>query len=106
MKNTNDLFAVRSDAFELTEDGRIVLAGERSIPPTVRLDPAHFKLLDDFDRRFPSGPPSLIGCTSLIVEGDVTFGGGVVVEGEVTLRGSDDPSRIPDGAVLRSEHRT
>jgi UTP--glucose-1-phosphate uridylyltransferase len=106
VKNTNDLLAVRSDAFELTGDGCIVLAGERSIPPIVRLDPSHFKLLDDFDRRFPSGPPSLIGCTSLIVEGNVTFGGQVVVEGEVTVRGSGNPSRIPDGAVLRSEHRT
>jgi UTP--glucose-1-phosphate uridylyltransferase len=105
VKNANDLLGVRSDAFELTEDGRVVLAAGRSAPPTIDLDPRFFKLLDDFEARFPAGPPSLVRCTSLTVRGDLTFGDGVVVEGEVTVRGSDRPSRIPDGAVLRSEHR-
>jgi UTP--glucose-1-phosphate uridylyltransferase len=105
VKNTDDLLAVRSDAFELTDDGRVVLARGRSTPPTIRLDPKFFKVLDEFDRRFPNGPPSLERCTSLSVSGDVTFGEGVVVEGEVTIRGSDQPSRVPDGAVLRSERR-
>ena len=105
VKNTDDLLAVRSDAFELTEDGRIILAAGRVAPPTIDLDPRFFKLLDDFDRRFPARPPSLVGCTSLRVTGDVTFGEGVVIEGDVVIRGSEEPSRIPNGAVLRSEHR-
>ena len=29
-------------------------------PPLVELDDEHFKLLDDFDARFPAGPPSLV----------------------------------------------
>lgn len=106
VKNTDDLLSVRSDAYELTDDGRVVLAGERSSPPTVRLDARFYKNIDDFDRRFPSGPPSLAGCTSLTVHGDVTFGEGVVVEGDVAIRGGDEPSRIAGGSVLRSEHRT
>jgi UTP--glucose-1-phosphate uridylyltransferase len=105
VKNTDDLLAVRSDAYDLTDDGRIVLASHRSTPPKVTLDPQHFKLLDAFGARFPFGPPSLAGCTSLTVHGDVTFGEGVVIEGEVEIRGGDEPSRIPDGAVLRGEHR-
>jgi len=105
VKNTDDLLAVRSDAFELTEDGRIVLAAGREAPPTIDLDPRFFKLLDDFDRRFPAGPPSLVACSSLRVTGDVTFGEGVVIEGDVEIRGSEEPSRIPNGAVLRSDHR-
>jgi len=105
VKNTDDLLGVRSDAFELTGDGRVVLTKERSTPPTIRLDPRYFKLLDAFDRRFPDGPPSLVGCTSLRVEGDVAFGKGVVIEGDVTIRGSEEPSRVPDGAVLRGDHR-
>ncbi len=106
VKNTDDLLGVRSDAFELTDDGRIVLAASRTAPPTISLDPDHFNHLDAFDRRFPAGPPSLVNCTSLRVDGDVTFGENVVVEGEVAIRGSKAPSRIPDGAVLRGEHRT
>jgi UTP--glucose-1-phosphate uridylyltransferase len=105
VKNTNDLLGVRSDAFELTDDHRIVLAAGRSAPPTIDLDPRFYRHLDAFEARFPLGPPSLVGCTSLTVEGDVTFGGGVVVEGEVEVRGGPRASRIPDGAVLRSEHR-
>jgi UTP--glucose-1-phosphate uridylyltransferase len=105
VKNTDDLLAVRSDAFELTDDGRIVLAAGRVAPPTVDLDPKYYRLLDDLDRRFPCGPPSLLRCSRLRVEGDVTFGAGVAVEGEVFIRGADRPSRIPDGAVLRGEHR-
>jgi UTP--glucose-1-phosphate uridylyltransferase len=105
VKNTDDLLAVRSDAFELTSDGRVVLDPGRSAPPTIRLDARFYKYLDDFDRRFPTGPPSLVNCRSLSITGDVTFGEGVVVEGDVTIRGGDEPSRVPDGAVLRSEHR-
>lgn len=105
VKNTDDLLAVRSDAFELTEDGRIVLASGRVAPPTIDLDPRFFRLLDDFDRRFPAGPPSLVDCGSLSVTGDVTFGEGVVIEGDVVIRGSEEPSRIPDGAVIRGDHR-
>jgi UTP--glucose-1-phosphate uridylyltransferase len=105
VKNTDDLLAVRSDAFDLTDDGRVVLSAGRTAPPAIVLDPRFYKLLDDFDRRFPTGPPSLMGCRSLNVTGDVTFGEGVVIEGEVVIRGSEEPSRIPDGAVLRSDHR-
>ncbi len=103
VKNTNDLLAVRSDAYQLTEDRRIVLRPERSAPPVVSLDERHYKMIDAFDRRFPAGPPSLLRCQSLRVVGDVTFGAGVVVEGEVSVLGGARPGRIPDGAMLRGE---
>ncbi len=45
------------------------------------LDSAHFKLLRDFDARFPGGAPSLVECERLTVEGDVLFGSGVKVRG-------------------------
>lgn len=105
VKNTDDLLAVRSDAFELTSDGRVVLEPGRSAPPTIRLDPRFYKFLDDFDQRFPTGPPSLVNCASLSITGDVTFGEGVVIEGDAVIRGSEEPSLIPNGAVLRNEHR-
>ena len=98
VKTTDDLLVVRSDAYALDEDGRMTPAFDGS-PPVVTLDKAHYKLLPDFERHFPSGPPSLRRCTSLTVEGDVTFGADVTVEGEVTVTG---PDPVPDGAVLRS----
>jgi UTP--glucose-1-phosphate uridylyltransferase len=66
--------------------------------PVVSLDKDHYKLLADFDHRFPAGAPSLRGATRLTVSGDVTFGARVVVEGDVTVSG---PRRVDDDEVLR-----
>ncbi len=58
--------------------------------PYVELDPEFYKLLDDFERRFPEGPPSLREAERLVVHGDVTFGAGVRVRGAVELD-ADEP---------------
>jgi UTP--glucose-1-phosphate uridylyltransferase len=98
VKTTEDLLALRSDAYVLLEDARVELAPERDgTPPVVDLDDEYYKLLRDFDAHFPGGAPSLVQCERLAVEGDATFGSGVVVRGAVTVRG---PRRIEDGAVL------
>lgn len=100
VKNTNDLLGVRSDAYELGADGHIRLDTARSEPPVIELDQRFFKLIDGFERRFPSGPPSLRLCDRLAVEGDVTFGSGVSVEGDSVVRAADTAS-VPDGTVIR-----
>jgi UTP--glucose-1-phosphate uridylyltransferase len=100
VKNTDDLLAVRSDAYELGADWRLTLAAGRSSPPVVSLDPRFFKLIDRFQARFPAGPPSLLRCDSLTVEGDITFGARIIVEGDTVVR-SEGPTAIPDGSVLR-----
>jgi UTP--glucose-1-phosphate uridylyltransferase len=98
VKTTEDLLALRSDAYALLDDARVELAPERDgTPPVIDLDDDHYKLLRDFDARFPEGAPSLVECERLAVEGDVTFGSGVVVRGTVTVSG---PRRVEDGAVL------
>jgi UTP--glucose-1-phosphate uridylyltransferase len=99
VKTTDDLLAVRSDAYELTDDAQVELAAAR--PPYVELDPAHFKKIADFDARFPRGAPSLIACERLVVRGDVRFGAGVVASGDVEVR-NDGPDQleVPDGARL------
>jgi UTP--glucose-1-phosphate uridylyltransferase len=97
VKTTDDLLLVRSDAYVLGSDGVLepAFAGD---PPFIALDPEHYKLLDSFEERFPDGAPHLRGASALRVEGDVRFGAGVTVEGDVTVHG---PQTIPDGAVLR-----
>ena len=73
VKTTNDLLVVRSDAYELTEDAELRLV--RDEPPLfVDLDSDHYKLVRDFDARFPKGVPSLKDCDRLAVNGDVRFG--------------------------------
>jgi UTP--glucose-1-phosphate uridylyltransferase len=101
VKTTNDLLALRSDAYELHDDGRIVLASQRGGAPLVDLDPRHFKLVRDFDARFPAGAPSLVECERLTVRGDVAFGSGVVVRGDVAIEhAGEGQRRIEDGTVL------
>ena len=98
VKTTEDLLALRSDAYVLADDARVELApGRDGTPPVVDLDDEHYKLLRDFDAHFPAGAPSLVACERLAVSGDVTFGREVVVRGAVTVEG---PRRIEDGAVL------
>jgi UTP--glucose-1-phosphate uridylyltransferase len=83
VKTTNDLLVVRSDVYLLHDDGRLEPAPGRaaSSPPMVDLEPRFYKLLADFEARFPSGPPSLVNAERLVVRGDVTFGAGSVISG-------------------------
>jgi UTP--glucose-1-phosphate uridylyltransferase len=100
VKTTNDQLLLRSDAYVLHDDYRVLPADGL---PVVNLDSAHYKLLRDFDAHFPAGPPSLAGCDRLIVDGDVVFGRGVVVRGSVEVhQDGEAPLRIEDGAVLES----
>ena len=101
VKTTNDLLALRSDAYVLTDDARVVPAEGRDGAPLVDLDDEHFKLLPDFEARFPAGAPSLVACERLTVHGDVRFGADVVVRGEVTVEHDGDGRlEIEDGTVL------
>jgi UTP--glucose-1-phosphate uridylyltransferase len=98
VKSTNDLLVLRSDAYVLAADARVEPApGRGPEPPVVDLDDEFFKLLRDFEARFPEGAPSLAACERLVVSGDVTFGRDVVVRGSVEVSG---PARIEDGTVL------
>jgi len=96
VKTPDDLLLVRSDAYQLTSDGQMrpAFVGQE---PVVTLDEDYYRLLPDFDQRFPGGAPSLRRCHRFEVEGDVTFGADVVAVGEVRVTG---PRHIPDGEVL------
>jgi UTP--glucose-1-phosphate uridylyltransferase len=100
VKTTNDLLVIRSDVYELDEDMEVHPArGREGRLPLVDLDRDFYGMIDRFDARFPSGPPSLREAQRLTVKGDVTFGADVVVRGVVELR-ADRPETISDGATL------
>jgi UTP--glucose-1-phosphate uridylyltransferase len=104
VKSTSDLLVVRSDAYVLTAEHGIVPAVGRpaELPPLdVRLDPAYYRLIDQLEARFPHGAPSLLGCASLEIRGDVRFGRGVVCRGHVRLEArGKEPLVVPDDALL------
>merc|ERR1719158_632523 len=90
VKKCDDLIALRSDAYVLTEDFRIELAPERKgVPPTIKLDGA-YKFVDAMDTLIPNGVPSLIDCTSMKIEGKMEFAVGVIVKGDVTFVNKGD----------------
>jgi UTP--glucose-1-phosphate uridylyltransferase len=95
VKTTDDLLLLRSDCIRFDELSRPV---QRSGGlPFVALGTA-YRLLDDFERRFAAGPPSLVEADSLTVEGDWTFGADVRVRGSALL--PPRTGRVPDGTVL------
>ena len=86
VKTTGDLLALRSDAFVVTDDWRLLLAPScGGVPPALDLDPEHYKLVDQLDALLPDGVPSLIGCRGLSVRGPVRFTAGNVLAGRVTI---------------------
>jgi UTP--glucose-1-phosphate uridylyltransferase len=97
VKTTDDLLVVRSDAYELAPDGQMLPTFDGP-GPVVALDPGNYRMMPGFEQRFPAGAPSLRNTTRLRVDGDVTFGADVVIEGDVHLTG---PAQVPDGEVLR-----
>ncbi len=104
VKTTDDLLVLRSDVYTLSDDDMAVApVPERAENlPYVELDPDFYKLLDDFEQRFPDGPPSLREAERLIVKGDVTFGPNVRVRGVVELE-APEPMQIDAGATLEAD---
>ncbi|MGH2869946.1 MAG: UTP--glucose-1-phosphate uridylyltransferase [Solirubrobacteraceae bacterium] len=102
VKTTDDLLVLRSDVYRLSDQSEVDAVPERlGNLPYVELDKRFYKLIDEFERRFPDGPPSLREAERLVVDGDVTFGAGVTIRGSVMLH---EPAamRIEPGTVLES----
>ena len=64
--------------------------------PFVDLDSRFFKLVGDFEPRVARGVPSLRACRRLTVRGDVSFGAGVEVRGEVEIDAGDGALVVED----------
>jgi UTP--glucose-1-phosphate uridylyltransferase len=99
VKTTNDLLVLRSDVYDVGSD---FVLDPAAAAPYVDLDPAYYKLVPEFERRFPQGAPSLREARSLKVSGDWTFGAKVKVVGDVTLE-TAAAERVETGSVLEHD---
>lgn len=97
VKSTSDLLLVRSDAFEVDGDARLVPVAS----PTVELAPGPYRRIADFEERFGEGVPSLRDSVALIVQGDWRFGADVHVAGAVVL--GPEGGEVPAGTQLKRE---
>ncbi|KAK0597100.1 hypothetical protein LWI29_021839 [Acer saccharum] len=103
MNSTSDLLLLQSDLYTAVE-GRLVRNTARSNPlnPSIELGP-EFEKVSDFQSRFKS-IPSIIELNSLEVKGDVWFGAGIILKGNVSIIAEPGIKvEIPDGAVLETK---
>jgi UTP--glucose-1-phosphate uridylyltransferase len=82
VKTTGDLLALRSNAYEVLENGQVRLHPSRQGKPPVISLSDEYKLVDSIESL---GVPSLIACRSLKVSGPVSFEPGVIIEGDVEV---------------------
>ena len=101
VKTTSDLLVLRSDAYDLEADGRLSKVADPT--PVVDLDDRYYKIIADFDHRFPAGASSLREARYLGVNGDWTFEAGVRVIGEVTLEDRGTPQIVAAGSALTDQ---
>jgi UTP--glucose-1-phosphate uridylyltransferase len=103
IKTTSDLLVVRSDAYTLTSDYRLLLDPLRSRRPVVSLDGRFYESIVDLEARFPYGAPSLLHCQRFTVEGDICFGKNVVLEGDVRLINPSARPAIVENVTLADQ---
>jgi UTP--glucose-1-phosphate uridylyltransferase len=103
VKTTADLLAVRSDAYELDAEFRLLLRPERNAaPPVVKLSD-HYKLVDRFEPLVARGVPSLLRCHSLTVEGKMEFEAGVEIVGDVKFVTRGDETKMVRSGTYRDK---
>ncbi|MEN6445421.1 MAG: UTP--glucose-1-phosphate uridylyltransferase [Candidatus Cloacimonas sp.] len=86
VKKTNDLLALWSDVYDVNDMYQIVLKRGLEKAPIIELNETYYGKIDEMQKRFSKGIPSLTSCKKMNISGDVSFGEGVVCEGEVTLK--------------------
>jgi len=99
VKKTNDLLAIWSDAYILTDDYKLVLAKGRTNSPHLELDDRYFKTIDMLQKQCAKGIPSLINCDSLKITGDVSFGSGVEINGDVKIE--TEAAKLVENTIIK-----
>ncbi len=104
VKKTNDLLAVRSDLYRLTDDYHVVPDKKRTLGSiSIDLDDRYYKFVSDLDQRFDE-VPSLIDCSHLSISGDVRFEKNVICRGKVVLENKNNQQMvIKEGTVLENK---
>jgi hypothetical protein len=94
VKTCNDLFALRSDAYDITPQHTVVL--NVAAPPLVKLEDSHYKMVDQLVA-LCEAYPSLKACSKLTVKGAVKFVAGTTLSGAVSVTGAAEPLALPAG---------
>ncbi|MGL5406634.1 MAG: UTP--glucose-1-phosphate uridylyltransferase [Propionibacteriaceae bacterium] len=96
VKTTNELLLLRSDLFDLTDEGTLLT--NRKELPEISLSP-YFSSIADFDARVKA-VPSLKNATALRVQGDWYFAPGCCVVGDVELL-AGEKQQVASGVIAK-----
>ncbi|MEI6176623.1 MAG: UTP--glucose-1-phosphate uridylyltransferase [Verrucomicrobiota bacterium] len=100
VKTTSDLLALRSDAYEILENGQVRLhASRHGEPPVIQLSD-EYKLVDSLETL---GVPSLIDCKSLKISGPTGFIDGVTLRGNVEISNPGPETKIIPAGIYQNE---
>lgn len=99
VKNCQDLLVLRSNRFVLNDAYHLVQADPRPLP-AIHLDQTYYRVVADFEARFPTHVPDLQACTTLTIHGDVTVAAPVRCEGNVVLTAGTEAGRITEPTVF------
>lgn len=101
VKTTADLLNLRSDAYEIHDDGRVMLKEERNgKPPLVKLS-KNFKFVDQMESL---GVPSLIKANSFKVDGNIQLESEVVIEGDVSIENEGEETFIVESETYKNQN--
>jgi UTP--glucose-1-phosphate uridylyltransferase len=109
VKKCNELLAIRSDCYVLSKDEKLVVHPDRihaNISDTVdiKLDPRFYSKIDLFEERFKEGPPSLVLCESLSIEGNIFFEKNVTIKGNTRIiKAGIEEGKIEKGSILEGD---
>ncbi len=100
VKTTGDLLALRSNAYEVLENGQVCLADSRNgVPPVIVLSD-EYKLVDQIEAL---GVPGLIACDLLEISGPIRFAAGVVIAGKVEFRNTSTDTKTVKPGVYENQ---
>lgn len=98
VKKSDDLLTLRSDAYVVTPDSRLVLNPCMTAAPKMSLDKKKYKMVQNLEAALALGAPSMTQCTSLKIEGIVHFTRRNVFVGKVhVINNSSEPKVLPPG---------
>lgn len=104
VKKSSDLLLIMSNLYKM-EKGTLVMSPERMFltTPLIKLGDAHFKKVDEFNKRFGS-IPDILELDHLTVSGNVYFGKGVSLKGTVIIIANQgEQIDIPAGSILENK---
>lgn len=100
VKGTSDLFALRSDAYEVGEDGQVKLHESRGGKHPIIQFSSEYQFVDSLNSL---GKPSLRDAHQLSISGPITFAAGVKISGVVEIKNAGNECKVVPAGHYENE---